>query len=318
MLAFHLSCFSMSLSDKAIQKLYNKAVQYEEKNEYEKAKDCWIDLLEDIPMTAGFRLGEYYKYGLGVSQNIDCAIRYYTRSAEAGFFMAQHCLGDIYYNQDSLIRNDDKAYYWNKIAATNIEAADDEYEISSNMYYLARCYEYGIGVVKNQEISDIWMALAAFLDMPEAQKVVSERYSINTDWDTFDQEDSVSDALLNHFLNLVMNRLESEASIEVITIKMRSAVLSKDLNTIINPVILNSFKYAEDLFQSDKVPLAVKLDLADALLMYYKDFKYDLYKVEQIEAFLEENKAMERERGQWYVQQYMRAAIDVTNIIEKK
>lgn len=307
---FAFSAFSNSLSKKDRDKLLSKAAKYDEKGKYDKASECWIQLLNDEPFFAGFFLGRYYDYGLGMPRDIDKAIYYYEFSAKAGDFESQYRLGELLFDQDSIKRDDKKAFHWNMIAATNPLGANSKFErdISISMYNLARCFKDGIGIKKNQDLYDIWLALSAYLDLRGAQEEVSERYAINIDQDTPEQEEALSYTLLEHFCGLILKHIGNESDIEFLTIRMASNITSQDTNAV-----LQRYKYIEQIFNSDSVPIKVQLDFGEALLMYYRDFKYDLYKVEQMEKFLEDHKNIDEGRGKWYVKQYIKAATYVTN-----
>ena len=80
------------------------------------------------------------------------------------------------------------------------------------------------------------------------------------------------------------------------------------------------YNYIEHLFYCEDVPISVRIELGEILLYYYKSFKYDLYKAEKIEALIKEFKStnIAEDKDRWYLKQFISAAIDVTNIIEKK
>ncbi|MDE7347337.1 MAG: SEL1-like repeat protein [Muribaculaceae bacterium] len=118
-------------NEKAFE-LYNKAYETAEK-----AGD-----MEQCANRA-VSIGYCYNLGYGVPKNMDKAMEWYTKAAEAGDEVAMDNLGIIYYyGNDGVQKNYDKAFYWfSKAAKTGLLRAK---------YKVGECYEYGRGVEKNK------------------------------------------------------------------------------------------------------------------------------------------------------------------------
>jgi TPR repeat protein len=96
------------------------------------------------PKTAKIQsiLGFLYSNGLGVTQNIETAIEWYTTAAKQEFAPAQYHLA-LYYEQTQGVTQKLETAIEYYTAATNQEYAPAQHN-------LGHCYEYGIGVNKNE------------------------------------------------------------------------------------------------------------------------------------------------------------------------
>lgn len=98
---------------------------------------------------AQYLLGTCYESGTGVQQNSKIALGFYTQAANAANKYAQFSLGNHFYSQE----NYDQAVEWYKRSARQ-EHAPAQFE-------LGRCYYYGIGSVKVEELGYEWLEKAA-------------------------------------------------------------------------------------------------------------------------------------------------------------
>lgn len=103
----------------------------------EKTKD------QDIMRGAANNIGFCYYYGYGVPKDMNKAIEWFTKAAEAGDNTSIDNLGTIYYYGNNGIPKDfNKAFYWaNKASKAGI---------LRGKFLVAECYEYGRGVDMNK------------------------------------------------------------------------------------------------------------------------------------------------------------------------
>lgn len=102
---------------------YAKALQYYELSA--KQKD----------LSAYFSLGEMYRKGLGVEQDMTQAITYYKYAASQNYGPAQYMLGIIYANGEGISKDIYKAYAWFHLASEQnlTSAADAQQRLIKNM-----------------------------------------------------------------------------------------------------------------------------------------------------------------------------------------
>ena len=98
---------------------------------------------------AQYRLACCYQEGVGVDQNDGLAFEWFKKAAEQGFSKAYSHLGIMYGEGRGVESNDELAFKYFQLAA---EETDDGTGTSN--IYLARCYEYGIGVEKNYDLAE--------------------------------------------------------------------------------------------------------------------------------------------------------------------
>ena len=163
-----LPFYCQTISKKGSE-LYNKAIDYYEKRDYNKSLNAFKKLIPYMPLEAYFFIGEQYYYGQGVSEDITQAIHYYEKAAELGDAICQQKLGKYYFDTEKSIRNKSLAFYWNHVASLNPDGIDAD--AGDAAYMLSYCYLNGIGTSKNTERGEMWMAFAAILSNPAAQMV---------------------------------------------------------------------------------------------------------------------------------------------------
>lgn len=95
-----------------------------------------------VQKEAIFLLGQYYQEGVGTSSNMDYAIKIFQRVAEPTAFYnympAQKKLALLYYQGKEVKKNPLKAFYYFSLASDNKDG--------ESTWYLARCYENGVGL----------------------------------------------------------------------------------------------------------------------------------------------------------------------------
>lgn len=89
-------------------------------------------------------LGDMHRFGYGIEQNIDEAIKFYTKAALQDDVLGNASLGIIYYNRSEF----DKALTFFKAAVRNHELSEEEPEVASNSrVWLGDMYSFGQGVI---------------------------------------------------------------------------------------------------------------------------------------------------------------------------
>src|SRR3546814_20243949 len=73
-----------------------------EAGDYKGAFDAWLPLAEGGDLAAMRNIGHLYRWGQGVDRDIDKAIAWYQRAADAGFARAQANLAAIYLQGDGV------------------------------------------------------------------------------------------------------------------------------------------------------------------------------------------------------------------------
>lgn len=104
---------------------------------------------------AQFYLGNCYRNGIGVNENLDEAIKWYKKAAEQGYTNAQDQLGDMYLYGKGVEKDEDEAQRWYKTAFLRAEEQARKgifkYQIKLMIYYMK-----GRGVEKNVDKAEEW------------------------------------------------------------------------------------------------------------------------------------------------------------------
>ena len=111
-------------------------------------------------------LGQCYEHGIGVSENIDLAVKCYRLAAEAGHARAQFYLGRCYEEGNGVFIDTVKAVQWYRRAA---ERGDVEAQ-----FQLGLCYELGRGLSKDGIEAIGWFREAAEQGHAKAQEKVDQ------------------------------------------------------------------------------------------------------------------------------------------------
>ena len=157
---------------------YNSIIQ----EEYcEKTLEELHILIEKGDVVTVTELGERYYSGIGVEENIDVAIVYFTRAADAGYPVAEFILGIFYDKGQHISHNVTRAleYYWKSANGGYPEA---EYKLGE-MYYLGQGCEKNdskalywiLKTVEELEDPDIYIAPAIIYKDSEDESVRDEK-----------------------------------------------------------------------------------------------------------------------------------------------
>jgi TPR repeat protein len=117
---------------------------------------------------AEFALGRMYEGGVGVSPDIQEAVRWYRRAADHDFVKAQYRLGVMYSTGQGVPRDDNEAVVWFRRAA---ELGNVEAQVG-----LGICYLNGNGVPQDYKEGLSWLRRAAEQGHVVAQHSVSVMY----------------------------------------------------------------------------------------------------------------------------------------------
>ena len=110
-----------------------------------------------------FRLGTFYEKGLGVKKDVDIARRYYEQAAERGNAKAMHNIAVLDADGGGKAADYKSAAQWFRKAA--------EHGVADSQFNLGILYARGIGVEQNLAESFKWFSLAAAQgDADAAQK----------------------------------------------------------------------------------------------------------------------------------------------------
>ena len=279
-----------------IKALYNKAIDFNRKKDYDNSSKCFKELLKYLPSEAGFYLGEQYFYGLGVTKNIDEALKYYQIAAEAGEPISQQRLALYYFNEETNIRDRSLAFYWNRTASTNPDGVDCG-DAGECAYQLAYCYKYGIGTNINKEYSELWMAMSAILDYSKALSYLEEKYNIKNDWETEAEELAFQRSLTNHYYSLIIPKIQNSNSLEARVVKC--------LYFLQNQKYEEFLSIAKSLYSNEEVSSEGKKNVGELLIAYYRDYKNDKYNVELLEEeLLNLIDIDELDYKYWFLQQF--------------
>jgi len=130
--------------------------------DFEKSFQIWKEHADEGYDNAQARLAYMYQEGLGTSQNLTEALKWYEKAAKNGHKEAMHNIGEIYRNGLGAQPNLKKALQWYS------KAADLGVTISKTV--LGIMYQEGKGVPQDIEEAEKWFRKAANQGEPEAQK----------------------------------------------------------------------------------------------------------------------------------------------------
>jgi TPR repeat protein len=110
-------------------------------------------LAEQGDAQAQYRLGYMYRYGHGVPQDNNEALRWYRKSADQGYAAGEYGIGYMYFYGLSVLQDYSEAARWCR------KASDQGY--GPAQYSLGSNYFYGYGVAKDDSQAAFWFRKAA-------------------------------------------------------------------------------------------------------------------------------------------------------------
>ena len=158
-------------------------------------------------MIAQFALGEIYWNGDDtIEQNNELAIYWYSLAGENGHPLVQLWLGNNYCIGIRTAPDAEKAVYWYaKAAANNVVLAQ---------YHLGICYYTGWGVERDEKCAFSWIKKAAAQNFLDAELFVSEAYKsgigVPADYNRYRQ---LSDAILERYEPLAFTMTDVAVSL---------------------------------------------------------------------------------------------------------
>lgn len=145
-------------SSPILMEIANKA---DEEKQYKKAFEFYKLAAEANNFEAIYRLGTYYYYGKGVTQDYSESVKCYRRAAEQGDALAQCDLGYCLDTGKGITQNLAEALEWYRKAAEQGNA--------TAQYNIGVCYEKGRGVGKDEAEAVKWYYKAAKQGYANAQ-----------------------------------------------------------------------------------------------------------------------------------------------------
>lgn len=134
----------------------------------EKAVPLLMDLVDvDNNYKAFAALGKCYEKGIGMKKDIDEAVNWYSRAAEAGYAPAQYAIGVCFEEGTGLEESTEEALNWFAAAA--------EQGYGPAELRVAEYFEEGIGIEIDNEQAFVWFKDAADQDIVKAQIKVGEK-----------------------------------------------------------------------------------------------------------------------------------------------
>ncbi len=124
----------------------------------------WLAKAKHGDRNARFMLGKCYEEGIGTSQNMAEAIRWYTKAAESGQPDAQCALGRCYAAGKGLRQWHVEAVYWFTKAAENGNA--------EAQCALGLCHAFGRGTPDDDEKARLWLEKSSAQGFETASKLI--------------------------------------------------------------------------------------------------------------------------------------------------
>lgn len=156
------------IDDDTVPLLIELANKVDEEKQYEEAFKLYKLAAEADNLETIYRLGTYYYYGKGVTQDFFESVKCYRRAAEQGNATAQYNLGICYEKGQGVAKNLYDSVKWYRKAAEQGHA--------NAQYCLGLCYEEGIGVTQNEDEAIKWYMAAEKQGLKSAKERL-ENYS---------------------------------------------------------------------------------------------------------------------------------------------
>lgn len=94
--------------------IYNKGEQLEGKDKYEEAFKAYEEAVKLNYNKALFKVGHFYRFGLGVDKDLIKAMYYFQKAAKAGNVDAMQNIGIMYYSGEGVEKSYEEAKIWFK------------------------------------------------------------------------------------------------------------------------------------------------------------------------------------------------------------
>ena len=144
---------TMTLVSAAVAGPFEDGLAAHERGDYATALRLWRPLAEQGTADAQHMLGTMYANGQSVPQDYAEAVKWYRLAAEQGSANAQHMLGIMYANGRGVPQDYAEAMKWCRLAV--------EQGYARAQYMLGIMYANGRGVPQNDVQAHMWFNLAA-------------------------------------------------------------------------------------------------------------------------------------------------------------
>lgn len=153
---------------KSPEELYKIGLSFDCREDYENAVKYYKPAAEQGHVSAQFRLGYFYRQGLGGTQDNKEGVKWYRKAAEQGSASAQYNLGVCYYCGYGVTQDYQEAVSWYQKAAEQGNTG-----AQNNLGY---CYHKGLGVPQNDKEAVKWYLKAAKQGDAYAQNNLGDCY----------------------------------------------------------------------------------------------------------------------------------------------
>jgi uncharacterized protein len=161
-----LSALLLAASILPVHADVDDGVQKYQKGDFKGAVQEWMPLAQAGDANAAFNLGQAYRLGRGVKQDLPRAFTHYEQAAKLGHVTAQGNLGTLLYFSAAPVQNRKKAVEWWHTAAQNGD--------SRAQYMLGILYFNGDDVTKDWAKAYAYTSLARDAGLPEAKASFSK------------------------------------------------------------------------------------------------------------------------------------------------
>ena len=152
-----------------------------QRGEYAQAIESWLPLAQQGHVSAQINLAVMYERGMGVTEDIEQALRWYQAAARQGSAIAQYNLGLFLADRKLLTTNDEDGLYWLLKAAAQ-HYADAQYQLglmyAEGLAGQAKTadaaqwlYEAGVNYLSEGDTNGARSALAALREIGPAQQL---------------------------------------------------------------------------------------------------------------------------------------------------
>jgi TPR repeat protein len=158
-----LSCLLVSLliSANSFADAYSAGIVAIKRGHFETAMRAFLPLAESGKAEAQNNVGHFYEQGLGVNQDYEQAISWYTKAGEQGLGAAQHNAGMLYYNGTGVDQDYSQAFTWFEKAA--------QQDVTEAQYMLGLMYHQGTEREEDYDRAREWFLKSAKMAYANAQ-----------------------------------------------------------------------------------------------------------------------------------------------------
>lgn len=174
-------------------------------------------------------LAQHYDYGLGIERNRSKAIEYYKLAADKGDKLSQAEVCVYNYDDESIenLQQQKDLYKYSRMYCTNLEWDDTANSTDGKARYaLYLCYKNGWGTSKNEVLAEMWLANAAFNESSYAEDTFCEKYNIEDDYDSDEEEIAYYNNFFKHVYKTISEYIKDDYSVEADYFRMYYNLIS--------------------------------------------------------------------------------------------